>query len=183
MTKYARPTDRKVGTYWEQKFCEMAESYGVMVMPLQIGKSDSATAKKNQRHIVLPDVMIMSGQYHEIKHKSPTRDGHFGLEVYRFDSLIALAKETGQDVMYTIHNHALSGGRGNQVNHTDHWVTINALDLQNRHVSQRLSPTYCGGHSEKILRSTYYWPIGLWMPLAQYWQIGTTNNPDPSEGF
>ncbi len=102
--------DRSVGAYWEQAFCKMAGSYGFTFSPLQLGRTGSAVASYRDgtaiKHLTLPDVAIWTapGQYHEIKHKKPTTDGSFGLEVYRFDALKRFADTTRQAIMYTIHN-------------------------------------------------------------------------------
>ena len=105
--------DSTLGQYWERQFCCMAANFGFMFSPLQIGRSTSAMAYKGKAFncFTLPDITIWTfpGQHHKIKHKNPTHTCEFGLEVYRFDALVAFAQETRQDVMYTIDNHDLAG--------------------------------------------------------------------------
>lgn len=167
--------DREIGQYWEREFCKLAGRYNFTFTPLQIGRPNSASAYnlqgKKWNHYTLPDIVIWThpGQHHEIKHKSPTIIGQFGLEKYRFDSLFTFAQETNQDVMYTIHNHALNGGRDNKVNILEHWLTANILELNNAwNFEQSNGTSYVNGQ-RMINIPIYYWDISLWIPLAEYW--------------
>ena len=167
--------DRELGKFWEKRFCLLAAGFELSFTPMQIGRSDSAAAysrPSNKWNIhTLPDITVWTypGQHHEIKHKNPTKHGTFGLEVYRLDALIWFANETQQDVMYTIHNHDLSGGRNGKENKPEHWFTVNVLDLVGNEAHQgEHTDSYVNGKPKA--RSIYYWKTSLWIPLVEYWQ-------------
>jgi hypothetical protein len=168
--------DRKLGQFWEREFCKLATDYkGYMFTPMQIGHDGSIQAfsqtDSKWNHFTLPDVTVWTypGQHHEIKHKNPTRFDSFGLEAYRFYALHEFAKETKQDVMYTIHNHDLSGGRDAQTNNIAHWMTVDILKLNHAWVFAKKLSSWVNGKEESVLQ--YFWPTSLWMPLADYWRI------------
>ena len=164
--------DRRIGEYWERQFCVMARDYGFMFTPMQIGHEGSAVAYKGQswNTYTLPDVTIWTypGQYHEIKHKNPTKKGSFGLEEYRLKALLAFAEETQQDVMYTIHNHDLTGGKEELVNAIDHWVTVNVNSLVGTQAGTWNGASWVDGVKRFV--PICYWPAELWQPLTEYWQ-------------
>lgn len=166
--------DRRVGAYWERQFCKMAAVRGRSFSPLQLNHSGAAAAYQRTgakwNKYTLPDVTVWTypGEHHEIKHKDPTKWGTFGLEVYRYEALKWFATETRQDVMYTIHNHALAGGRDVRQNNIAHWQTVNVLELDGRWTCRR--PGYSWVSGEKELVDIYYWSTTLWTPLAEYWQ-------------
>jgi hypothetical protein len=122
-------------------------------------------------HYTLPDITVWTypGEHHEIKHKEPTRRGQFGLEVYRYEALIWFAKETKQDVLYTIHNHALSGGRNARENSIEHWLTVNIVALDGRWAWHGPGWSWVNGKKKSV--ALYYWPAGLWTPLVSYWGV------------
>jgi len=167
--------DRELGAYWERQFCILAAERGFVFSPLQIDKVGSALAYWKEgadwKHFTLPDVTIWTcpGQHHEIKHKAPTKMGGVGLEAYRFHALLNFAKVTGQAVLYTIHNHALSGGRDSQENLIEHWLTADviALDSHWDFVSNKGISWINGEKTEGVV--IYYWPVSLWQPLGSYW--------------
>lgn len=165
--------DRKVGAYWEREFALMAGQFGKMFSFLQIGRVDSAVFhfKVNGvwRTHTLPDIVIWSspGEHHEIKHKEPTQGGRFGLEVYRFQALMEFAEATSQCVMYTIHNHALAGGRDVTANDIAHWVTANVVHLDKRWHGPFKGNSWINGKKEET--QIYYWDQDLWQPLHSFW--------------
>jgi hypothetical protein len=168
--------DRATGAYWEREFAKMAAEHGKVFSFLQIGRKESAQfyAKPNGnwRHYTLPDVTIWTspGEHHEIKHKNPVPGwGTFGLEVYRFNALIEFAETTGQDVMYTIHNHDLAGGPDVKQNDVSHWVTVDVTKLQDKWVTEKNGYSYVNGIKKEV--PIYYWPQDLWIPLAAYWVL------------
>jgi hypothetical protein len=169
--------DRKIGQLWERKFCEIASEFGYLFTPLQInhGVSIQAFSKNGKKwnRFTLPDVVIWTfpGQHHEIKHKGPTPAGWFGLERYRFDALLAFAEKTRQDVMYTIHNHALTGGRDVLDNDIDHWVTANIHLLNGTWAHLQENGTSWVNGVKKTKVPIYYWDINLWIPLRLYWEL------------
>ena len=176
--------DRKVGEYWERQFCILAAAKKMVFTPMQIGRQGSAQAfglvGGGWDKYTLPDVTIWTypGQHHEIKHKDPTRNGWFGLETYRLRSLLAFASQTQQDVMYTIHNHALNGGRDNLDNHISHWLTVRITDLEGAWVHKQSNGTsWVNGNKEAGIE-ILYWPVELWEPLTGYWATWVTKALD-----
>lgn len=171
--------DREIGAYWERRFCLWAAKFGNSFTPMQLGRQSSAQAfvyHEKFNSYTLPDVTIWSkpGEHHEIKHKSPTRYNTFGLEKYRLDALLWFANETGQSVMYTIHNHLLSGGRDSKLDSIHHWFTANILDLHGRHVYYNDGNSYINGKYYNNI-GIFYWSIELWIPLLAYWSKETSN--------
>lgn len=168
---------REQGQYWERQFCDMAASYGKAFSPHQLKHDGAAVAwlkGKDGRWcppLTLPDVTIWTapGEHHEIKHKNPTWTGMFGFEDYRLRALLWFARETGQAVYYTIHNHDLSGGPDMRRNNVAHWVTINVLELDGTWSrTQENGDTYRNGVRGKA-RRIYYWNATLWQPLEGIW--------------
>ncbi len=166
--------DRKLGRYWEEQFCKLATQYGRTYTPFQIDRSSAALAyDANGNHYVLPDVGIWSapGEYHEIKHKNPTRGGLYGLEKYRWESLLWFAHETQQKVYYTIHNHDLAGGRDVRGNDVEHWVTADVIALDQKWCIDGNGFSYVNGRKRRV--PILFWPERLWSPLAGIW--GSSN--------
>ena len=167
--------DRALGEYWEREFCRMAAGLGLSFTPMQIGRKASAQAylqaSTKWRHYTLPDVTVWThpGQHHEIKHKDPTARNTYGLEVYRFEALMWFAGETEQAVLYTIHNHALSGGREGRLNRIEHWFTVDVRKLNGAWSSQGHVFSYVNGKKRRV--PIYYWPMRLWAPLQEYWRV------------
>jgi len=166
--------DRAIGKTWERNFCKLAWERGFMFSPMQIGRVGSAVAYQNHNRtwkpLTLPDVTVWTapGQHHEIKHKNPTKHGSFGLEKYRLDALLAFAHETEQDVMYTIHNHDLAGGRDAQINEIGHWFTVNVLALDKTWAAKSRGYSWVNGQKKEV--AICYWPTDMWAGLAEYWQ-------------
>lgn len=154
----------------------MAAQYGYMFTPLQIGRNKSVSAYyggTKWNRLTLPDITIWSypGQHHEIKHKSPTRYNQFGLEEYRLKSLVKFARATCQDVMYTIHNHAMSGGRDTVENQIQHWLTANVLELIMHIDGKYPGFSWVDGKRKEVL--IFYWNISRFYPLLEYWKNTT----------
>lgn len=165
--------DRAIGEYWEREFCKMASQYNKTFTPMQIGRAKSAQAygmvNGKWNNYTLPDVTIWTfpGEHHEIKHKNPTDRGCFGLEQYRFDALRWFASETSQQVMYTIHNHDLSGGKDSTVNNINHWVTANVIALDGNWTGTNWGYSWVGGIKKRV--PIHYWDASLWIKLNQFW--------------
>jgi len=185
MSKHCRDNaaDRKLGEYWERAFCIMAGERGRSYTPQQIGRTASAQAylKQNGKysHWTLPDVTVWTypGEHHEIKHKSPTGGGRFGLERYRYDALAWFANETQQQVYYTIHRWDLAGEHSTE-NHIEHWVTISVEQLEEMNANGRgqlynangdsRGNSYVNGQKKNV--AMYFWPARAWEPLASLWR-------------
>ncbi len=166
--------DRALGIYWERCFCDIAADHGFVLTALQIGRGESATwhskTGKQWSTYVLPDITVWTcpGQHHEIKHKNPTSHESFGLEQYRFAALLAFAQVTQQDVLYTIHNHDLSGGREARGNALEHWLTANILELDRRWTFSGKTSSWVNGQRRDGI-PIYYWSSSMWQPLGEYW--------------
>jgi len=170
--------DRKVGEYWERQFCDLATDHGRTITALQIGRKTSASAYHKQNgkwhHRTLPDVTVWTcpGEHHELKHKSPTRHGSIGLEVYRFDALEWFADETQQGVWYTLHRwDRAPGGKGGHENRTEDWDTCSITKLRQAIEAgkciERRGPSWVNGTKKDV--PIYYWDAALWMPLRDLW--------------
>jgi len=165
--------DRATGEYWEREFGKMAAANGRVFSFMQIGREKSAQfyslPGKTWRHRTLPDIAIWTspGEHHEIKHKNPTPQGSFGLEVYRFEALLEFAEVTKQNVMYTIHNHDLSGGPNAKVNDISHWLTANVLDLDCHWQKESTVDSWVSGEKKRV--PIYYWNQSMWQPLKDFW--------------
>ena len=168
-------SDRATGAYWEREFGIMAAKNGKVFSFMQIGRNESAQFYSfpggHWRHYTLPDIAIWTspGEHHEIKHKAPTARGRFGLEVYRFAALMEFAGITGQSVMYTIHNHALSGGPSVRENSIAHWVTANVTDLDGHWTGEYPGSSWVNGTKKEV--PIYYWDAAMWQPLQAFWLL------------
>jgi len=168
--------DRKLGEYWERQFCTMMADAGKMFTPMQIGRTESASAwsRSNGKwnHFTLPDVTIWTapGEHHELKHKTPTKGGRFGLERYRLDALIAFANETQDAVYYTIHDH--HGNRESFDNRCEDWVTADVLWLAKATHTEYEGESYVNGTCKKV--PIMYWNKQLFRPLFQDGVLATT---------
>lgn len=172
--------DRQIGDYWEREFARMALRYGRSFTGNQWDKTKSAVAhsmdfsmprNKRYKSWTLPDITVWTkpGEHHEIKHKEPTKYGAFGLEKYRFEALLWMAEETGQNVFYTIHNHALNGGRSNKENNPDHWFTANVLTLKTAKRREAIGPSWVNGEKKQVI--IYYWDASNWVRLLDLWRL------------
>jgi hypothetical protein len=165
-------SDRSVGDRWERNFCKIAGSYGCLVSPMQIGRKKSVVSHYKEQDewkgIIMPDIMIFTPdvEFHEIKHKNPSKKGYFGLEKYRFDSFMEFYKRTNKSVMYTIHNHDLNGGKHNEANKLEHWFTIPFSVLCEKEHIIELGASYFGGKPKEV--EIMYWDANLWNPLEKW---------------
>ena len=145
----------------------MMADHGKTFTPHQIGRSKSASAfyKKGQKwnHFTLPDVTVWSapGEHHEIKHKTTTASGRFGLEHYRLNSLVAFANETKQVVKYTIHDH--KGDRDDRTNRPEDWLTISVLRLLSATKQDSWTWSYVSGEKTRV--PIWYWKRELFERL------------------
>lgn len=164
-------SDRALGALWDRNFCRLAASYGKMFTAHQIGRKTSATAyyKSNGewRRTILPDITLWSapGEHHEIKHKSPTDSGYYGLEEYRLESLVHFAKETKQRVFYTIHDWSVPG-RDCTENCVTDWMTCEIGALINS--GQRAYfDSWVNGEKKRV--PGRFWARHFWQPLVFLW--------------
>lgn len=160
--------DRALGDYWSQVFAD-----GMMKNGFATHRFDKAPSPvvnlPNGGHIILADVLVLrrggAACYCEVKHKAPTQHGTYGLEEYRFNSLLALTSWVEGAVLYVIHNHSLSGGRDSPTININHWVYVNVHALQGRHVFKGMGKSYVNGKEKTV--PMLYWSQTLWHPLKE----------------
>jgi len=172
--------DRSLGQFWEERFCSLAASYGKMFTAHQInrGKSAAALIKANGKYhrLLLPDITVWSapGEHHEIKHKSPTKSGCFGLEDYRLVALKWFADETQQKVFYTIHDWASAGGREVRENRPNDWFACEIGTLWQATLSgvanKAKFDSWVGGKKQTKIEG-WFWPSNLWSPVIETWEM------------
>jgi hypothetical protein len=165
--------DRDVGAKWERHFCVWAQHYGKAFTAHQEAlKIKSAAWHVQGASRPLPDVTLWTApvEHHEIKHKEPTRNGCFGLEKYRFESLVAFAEESQELVRYTIHDHSRCGGRSSDANLLQDWFTVNVLDLLDAPHREGLGFSWVSGRKQDV--PVWYWSTSLWIPLERAWATG-----------
>lgn len=169
-------TDRAVGEAWEARFEDMAEGFG-----FECHKPEAPETWWPDKGL-LPDRLVQRDkrhEWHELKHKRPSRRHLFGLEAYRLDALLRLAKHVGDAVLYTIHNWEAAGARsaGETVpNRIEDWVTIDVLELPDT-ISESVEKesTYYAGSKAKAL--IHYWDADAWDALSLRWEIEVRSRP------
>jgi len=166
------PRDREIGEYWEDCFCDMARRYGWEAWPFQRENGATFTDDSGNRYIC-PDVWILrrgSEQYAcEVKHKTQARNGAYGFEKYRVDSLLALEKSYDAPVLYVVHNWAKAGGKHVRENREEDW---HAQLLQVCEANKTVSTSktlYDGGVTgEPVIIHYYRNPFRIFKPLAYF---------------
>lgn len=165
--------DRAIGEAWEARFEAMARDLG---WECARAVAPEVWWKKSEP---LPDRTVRRDgkrEWHEIKHKDPTRwTGEFGLEGYRMNALLHLAEVTGDPVLYTIHDWRLAGASSSDEdveNRLRDWRTVEVAALQETESRSAEGFTYYSG--QKVRTKIYYWRKSLWAPLATYWNVGST---------
>lgn len=166
--------DRKLGEEWEVNFGTLAKNYGATFTANQIGRTGAAEAyylgsDGKRARLILPDFALWTfpGQHHEIKHKDRAKRGPrkecYGLERYRFDSLVEFQGRCKQVVYYTIHDHEKAGGKLVKENRIQDWVTAPVDILDGSWSFSENGDSYCnsGTKTKEIL----YWHYSLFTPL------------------
>jgi hypothetical protein len=170
----APPPERAVGDYWSRVFADM------MLAHFGIHKFDKAPSPivqlPNGDKIILADVLVLEhggGNYYcEIKHKDPDTNGDFGLEGYRYHSLLTLQEWVSASVLYVIHDHSLQPyptrkeRSSNKENNPLHWKGLSIYELSASYKTGRYSPSYINGVLHPKVW-TWYWNNGLWHPLSE----------------
>lgn len=171
--------DREIGAHWERQFCVMAADHGKMFTPHQLPLAYKSAAAYNRapdgswNQCLLPDVTVWSapGEHHEIKHKNLTYDGCYGLEAYRLRPLVDFANETGQAVLYTIHDWQQAGAAHSEqevLNRLEDWFYANVLDLNGRFTATRSGPSWVRGKQQIV--PIHYWTARRhFRPLSSLW--------------
>jgi hypothetical protein len=170
--------DRANGEYWERQFCLMAAEYSKLFTQHQLDRSSAAAFYGRWGNgwgtWLLPDVTIWSapGEHHEIKHKDPTRDGCYGLEVYRMESLVRFANATGQRVLYTIHDwrHAGCQSSDDRVeNRIEDWFFADIADLSRSYTKRLRGPSYVRSGERPGVPTLYWRATEYFRPLSVLW--------------
>ncbi len=159
--------DRNMGEYWEREFCWEMARRGKAFTAMQIGRKTSAQWHRPQGrkllHFCLPDVTIWTSpmEHHEIKHKTATHHGQYGLEKYRFEALLDFARETGQPVKYTIHDH--HGKRHKKEGVLADWITVDVMQLLDAEDGVYDGNSWVNSRKRRV--PIMYWNATLWEPL------------------
>ena len=171
------PHDRQLGEYWEDRFCDIARTYGWQAWPFQREKGSTFT-DTNGRQYICPDVWILrrgDRQYAcEIKHKHQAQNGCYGFEKYRVDSLLALeqfySNQFGHvEALYIVHNWAKAGGKYVEQNREGDWhAQLLRVCEQNKRVSKSHT-LYDGVVTEEEVPIHYYLnPFKSFLPLKHF---------------
>lgn len=168
------PNDRNIGEYWEDRFCELAKVYGWEAWPFQ--RMKGSTFEFNGKRYVCPDVWLLrrSGKQFicEIKHKNAARNGCYGFELYRQESMLGLESEYENKfgsviALYVVHNHDIAGGKYVRVNRERDWHA-QALRILSNEAMSGLSKTLYNGQVTKTEYPILYYPITLFEPLVNF---------------
>lgn len=168
------PNDRKIGEFWEDRFCEIARAYGWEAWPFQ--RKRGATFEFNGARYICPDVWILrrAGKQFicEVKHKNAARNGCYGFEQYRQESMLSLEREYENQfgrvtALYVVHNHDVAGGKYARVNNEDDWhaQTLKTLAAKARHST---SKTLYNGQTTAEEVPIFYYPLTMFLPLSNF---------------
>lgn len=168
------PNDRNIGEYWEECLCDIARAYDWEAYLFQ--RQKGATFEYDGRQYICPDVWLLRRGEHqyacEVKHKNPARNGCYGFEQYRADSLSALeADYTNKfgriEVLYVVHDWSQAGGKHIKQNRECDWqVQLLSVCEINKRVSKSYT-LYSGAVSEKPVVIHYY-PEKLFVLLSHF---------------
>lgn len=171
--------DREIGEAWEARFQQMATGLG-----MDCHRPEPPEPWWPHRGL-LPDRIVRHDglrEWHELKHKRPTRNGEYGLEGYRFAAYLRLARHTEDPVLYTVHDWQLSGAKSRDEevpNDIEDWLTIDVLELEGHESRAEKGPTYYGGGAAET--TVYYWPADMWEPLAWRWGLEAEDKSEERE--
>lgn len=166
--------DRTLGEYWEDELVRIARLFGWEAWAFSRKKGSTFTDEKNQRYIS-PDVwMLRRGavQYAcEVKHKNPTAQGMYGLEVYRADGLVLLGEKYQNEFgrvlpLYVIHDWTNNGNRDSKRNVLDDWVCESIFALQPYISGTHNGATYY--HESVVTRPINYYEAARFQPLKKW---------------
>lgn len=171
------PNDRRIGEYWEDCFCDIARTYGWEAWPFQREKGATFTDGAGNRYIC-PDVWILrrkDKQYAcEIKHKTQARNGCYGFEKYRVDSLLMLEEKYQNQfgaviALYVVHNWARAGGKNSRENRESDWHAQLLHTCEDNKTVSKSKTLYAGEVTEEPVVIHYYHnPFRTFQPLAYF---------------
>lgn len=180
--KDGNASDRKLGEFWEDRFCDLARRYGWEAWPFQRKKGATFTDDSGVRYIC-PDVWILrrgAMQYAvEVKHKTVSRRfGGYGFESYRADSLLALQRDYtnrfgGVVSLYSVHNWYVAGGESGKLDKSEYaqredtWF-CQRLDLLQNNAILSSEVTYYNGAVTRDPVPIWYYPHSLFIPLVEF---------------
>jgi len=166
--------DRKIGEFWEDMFCEIARKYGWEAWPFQ--RMRGATFEFNSRRYICPDVWILKRnerQYIcEVKHKNAAKNGAYGFELYRQNSMLAIERDYtnqfgGVVALYVVHNHDVAGGKYARINNIAHWHAQRLRLLSENAVAGKSKTLYNGNVTDSEVDILYY-PLTVFEPITKF---------------
>jgi len=178
----ADPNDRKIGEFWEDEFCKMARRYGWEAWPFQRRKGEATFEFEGKRY-VCPDVWILrrnEKQYIcEVKHKNAAKNGCYGFELYRQDSMLELESDYynqfgSVEALYVVHNHDAAGGKYEKTNNENHWHAQRLRLLSENAVAGKSRTLYNGKVTDEEVPILYY-PLTLFMPIVIFLDSASSN--------
>lgn len=171
----ANKRDRKVGLEAEHEFCSLVSSLGLSFQMHQAGRNEAAVYwdGKYKKKRPGPDVSVFGRghhQHHEIKHKTRRPEsspfaGCYGLEEYRLTALRRYEEITGQPAFYTVHDYALSGGKGVFLNDMGSWLSAPLSFLAGKERWGSASSYIRDKKRQRV--DMVYWDAQLWVPLGE----------------
>ena len=170
------PSDRGLGEYWEDRFIEMARAYGWEAWPFNRLRGSTFRDKAGKRY-VSPDVWLLKRKTKqficEIKHKNLARNGCYGFELYREESMLSIESNYRNqfgsvEALYVINNHDLAGGKNEKENNILHWHAERLSRLsKGGHEGQPQFTYYNGKVSAQKMRIKYY-PYKMFRPIRDF---------------
>lgn len=154
-------TLRKLGDYWSDRFAEIMQRW------FGIHKFDKTPSPvitlPNKTRIILPDVMLFErygeNYYCEVKHKVPNVHGNYGLEKYRFDSLVNMLSWAKGTILYVIHDYE-SIGRDSKINRLEDWYCADIKRLSEARKQTFPGQSIVNGEYKRV--PIHYWSACEW---------------------
>lgn len=168
--------DRALGEYWEDRFIEIARSYGWEAWAFSRLKGSSFAGATGYRYIS-PDVWLLrrgDRQYAcEVKHKDLAANGCYGFERYREESMLKIERDYSNQfgqvtALYVVHNHAQAGGKWARVSNEAHWHAglLSMCATEGR--DGRPQRTYFAGRLTDEPVAFRWYPYRLFQPLSVF---------------
>jgi len=174
--------DRSAGEYWEDQFILLARLYGWEAWPFNRVRGATFQDEQGNRY-VSPDVWVLRRQYRqyicEIKHKNLARNGCYGFEVYREESMLAIESHYtnqfgGVVALYVVHNHDLAGGKFATTNDPLHWHAERLMLLAKEGYEGAPQQTYYNGKVSRAPVRMKYYPYRLFRPIQYFLEVKTS---------
>lgn len=169
-------SDRALGEYWEDRFIEIARSYGWEAWPFNRVRGATFRDMSGNQYIS-PDIWLLKRKKKqficEIKHKNAAKNGCYGFELYREESMLSIEDNYQNrfgrvEALYIVHDHDLAGGKNELENNVLHWHAERLLLLSKKgYEGQPQLSYYNGVVSDKPMRIKYY-PRRLFQPIRNF---------------